>query len=596
MIRIYRKIGELLTAKHKRKFAVLVALMIVTGVTEMTGVAAVMPFLAVLANQDAVAESELLSSIYNLLGFETTYGFLLFLGLCVFAVTVISIGLRVAQSFAVNRFARTAAVDLSVSLLRRYMARPYEWFLSQHSADLGKAVLEEVRQVVTGAIAPAARIIANVIKLSFLVGLLLYLEPLGAIAVGLIVGGAFSVAFMRLRNYLTQIGRDRRQAVLERYKITAEALGGIKECKLLGLEDIYVRRFTGPSERVARHQALVQLLGELPRHVMEGLAFGGILLFVLYLLWTHPGGVQTVLPVLGAFAFAGLKMMPTVQQLFGDLAALRFGEAAVDSLMHDLDQSVQPPRRAHESPLRLTKQLALDDVHYSYPTSGRTALNGLTLTIPAGASVGIVGPTGAGKTTVVDVILGLLEPQQGTMTVDGTVINRANLRRWQSGIGYVPQSVFLTADSVSQNIAFGADPGDIDDEAVRRAATLANISTFIEQLPAGYDTEIGENGVRLSGGQRQRLGIARALYHDPEIVVFDEATSALDTIAEKAILDAVQTLHGRKTIIMITHRLTTVSKCDIIFVLNDGRVEGWGDYRSLAEDNDAFRSLLQAAE
>ena len=511
---------------------------------------------------------------------------------------MVSIAARAFTFYLVTRFSRGVATQLGIRLLRQYLARPFEWFLKQRSADLGKSILNEVNQVVNGSIAPAIRVIANTVVLVALVGFLLYLEPVGAVAVGLLLGLCFGLIYRRLRGHLLELGRDRKEATRERYKITAEAMGGIKEVKLFGLEDIYVKRFLDPSWRLARHQASVSLLGEMPRYVLEALAFGGMLLFVLYLLWTHDGGLEAVLPVLGAFAFAGLKLMPTVQALFRDLAQMRFGEVALEALHEDLAKELprRPRRRRDERPVRLRRELRLDDVGYTYPGAGQPALDGLTLAIPAGTSAGFVGPTGAGKTTAIDVILGLLEPASGTLSVDGVPITQENRHHWQAEIGYVPQSIFLADDTVAANIAFGEPAGTINRESVERAARLAHLDAFVATLPQGYDTMVGERGVRFSGGQRQRIGIARALYRDPDIVVFDEATSALDTVTERAVMDAIRTLHGQKTVLMIAHRLSTIAHCDHIFMLRDGRLAGTGDYATLAESNDAFRSLVAAAE
>ena len=597
MLRPYVTILELLTPDQRWRFGVLVAMMIAMGLLDVAGVASVLPFLAVLANPQVIETRPALDRAYTLLGFQSTEAFLLVLGLGVFAVVILGLAMRALTFYYLTRFARGTSLTLGTALLKRYLSRPYEWFLNQHSADLGKSVLQEVGQVVNGSIGPAMRLIANGIVTVFLVGLLLWVEPLGAIVVALLLGGCFGLIYAKLRPHLDRIGADRKVAVRERYQVTAEAMGGIKEVKILGLEDAYLRRFFGPSKRLARHQASVSLVGEMPRYALEALSFGGMLAFVLYLLWSRSGALEDVLPVIGAFAFAALKLMPTVQALFRDVSQLRYGRVALVALHRDLTGPFEDPPAARDpgTRVRLRRALRLDGVRYRYPNADRDALAGLTLEIPAGSSAGFVGPTGAGKTTAIDVILGLLAPREGRLVVDDTVIDNSNLRAWQYEIGYVPQSIYLVDDTVAGNIAFGVPAGRIDREAVARAARLANLADFIEGLPEGYDTMVGEAGVRLSGGQRQRIGIARALYRDPDIVVFDEATSALDTVTERAVIDAIRTLSGQKTILMITHRLTTIAHCDHIFMLKDGRLAGTGDYASLSEGNDEFRTLVAAA-
>ena len=458
MRRTYARILKLLEPRQRRQFALLILMMMLMGVMDLAGIASILPFLAVLGNPTIIEDRAVLDWLYQFLGFQSSYGFLQFLGAAVFVMVMSSIAVKALTFYLVTRFSRGVATSLGIRLLRQFLARPFEWFLAQHSADLGKSVLSEVNQVVTGSITPAVRAIANLIVMLFLVGFLLVLEPLGAIVVGVLLGGCFGIVYRYLRNYLLEIGRDRAAATRERYKITTEAMGGIKEVKILNLEDVYVERFLDPSWRLARHQAAVSLLGEMPRYVLEALAFGSMLIFILLLLWTRDGGLAAVLPVLGAFAFAGLKLMPTIQILFSDLAQIRFGEPALDTLYKDLSVTLpRPPKRRldGERPVRLRRELRLDEVTYAYPGAARAALKGLTLSIPAGTSAGFVGPTGAGKTTAIDVILGLLTPSSGTLSIDGVPITASNLAHWQTEIGYVPQSIFLSDDTLAANIAFG---------------------------------------------------------------------------------------------------------------------------------------------
>ncbi|MGF1553067.1 MAG: ABC transporter ATP-binding protein [Paracoccaceae bacterium] len=603
MIATWRKIPDLLTRRQRLRFGLLVLLMAAMAASDLAGVALVLPFLAIVANPDVVENREWLSAAYESFGFADTFAFLQALGFLVFVIVMASIAIRALTFHQVTVFARGAAMTLGAALLRRYLSQPYVWFLRQHSADLGKTILEEVHDVTVGAIAPAMRLLANVMVLTCLFGLLIALEPVGALVMGVFLCAGFAVIYVRLDAFLARTGRDRRVAKREKHQITAEAMTGIKEVKVMGLEDAYLRRFIGPSERVARHQATVTLLGEMPRYVLEALAFGGMLLFVLWLLHSREGRLDEALPVIGAFAFAGLKLMPTVQQIFQDLAQLRHNEPTLDGLRADLagtdiegSTDGREHRRGGVAPIPLTRELRLEGVGYRYPDAAHGALHGVDLTVPIGSSVGVVGASGAGKTTAMDIILGLLQPDEGRLLVDGTAIDATNVRAWQRGIGYVPQVIHLIDDAIAANIAFGEPAGRIDRAAVERAGRLASLAPFVETLPEGYDTWIGEGGVRLSGGQRQRIGIARALYRDPDLVVFDEATSALDTMTERAVIDAIRALSGRKTIVMVTHRLSTVAHCDRIAVLSEGRLVGTGDHATLAATNATYRALLEAAE
>jgi ABC-type multidrug transport system fused ATPase/permease subunit len=326
-------------------------------------------------------------------------------------------------------------------------------------------------------------------------------------------------------------------------------------------------------------------------------AFGGMVLLVLGLLVQGNGQLSDILPTLGVFAFAGLRMFPALQQIYNSLTRIRFIGPMLDNVHRDMLQTyIAPPEpvAATAAPLKLRDRLELADVHYAYPSAERAALRGLNLGIAANTTVGIVGGTGAGKTTAVDLILGLLNPDKGELRVDGIPVTAQTMRGWQDVLGYVPQQIFLVDDTVSANIAFGVSPANHDHAAIERAARLAELHDFVVgEMPQGYDTMVGERGVRLSGGQRQRIGIARALYHDPDVLILDEATSALDNLTERAVMDAVQNLGRQKTIIMIAHRLSTVRNCDTIFLLEKGVVIANGSYDALVAGSESFRRLAQ---
>ncbi len=600
MIGTYRLILEVLTRAQRRRFALLIGLMLVMGVTDLAGVALILPFLAVLSNPAAITNRPALAWLNDWLGFGTTFAFLQFLGVLVFVLVMVGIAVKAVTFYQVNHFARETALTLGLSRLRRYLSRPYDWFLMRHSADLGKSVLQEINEIVIGSISPAVRVIANAILLAALSGLLLYVEPVGALIIGCLLGLGFGLIYLRIGRSLTTMGLDRRRANTERHQVTGEVLGGIKEVKMLGLEDAYLRRFIDPSRRVARYQATISLIGEMPRYALEALSFGGMLLVTLWLMWTRAGDVHEVVPVIGAFAFAGLKLMPVVQMLFRDFALMRFGKPALEALRDDLDgdasAALPPDRDAGGPTIPLRHELRLEGVTYRYPGTETDVLHGLDVAIAAGSAVGFVGTTGAGKTTAMDIVLGLIAPREGTLTVDGTVIDAANLRDWQRGIGFVPQTIHLIDDTIAANIARGIPAAEIDHDQVRECARLASLTGFVEGLPLGFETTVGDAGVRISGGQRQRIGIARALYRDPQILVFDEATSALDTVTERAVMEAVGALRGERTVLMVSHRLSTVAKCDTIFLLDHGRLADAGSQAELVARSAAFRTLLAAAE
>ncbi len=595
----FRKLFDLLDARERRRFFLLLVAILGMGIMEAAGVASILPFLAVLSRPEMVQENATLARLYELGGFASTDDFLMALGMGVFGIVILNLIVKSTATYAMTRFAQMRSFTLSTRLLSGYLGQPYVWFLNRHTADLSKTMLGEVEQVTNGVMLPMVKVIAYSVVVLFLVGLVVAVNPMAALVGAAGLGICYTLIYTAARNFLSRIGRDRVKANRERFQITQEALGGIKDVKVLELEQVYARRFQKPARRLARYRTQIAVIGELPRHLLEALLFGGMLLLLLHMMLTREGGLAEVIPVIGLYAFAGARLFPAMQQLYSNLAQLRFSRAALDSLHADLVETGAMTRHLPDDrpePMGLREKLELRGIEYAYPTAERAAVRGLDLDIGARTTVGLVGGTGAGKTTAVDVILGLLAPQKGALVVDGREVSGDDLRAWRRSIGYVPQHIFLADDSVAGNIAFGIPDDEIDMEAVTRAAKVAELHDFVmSDLPQGYATRVGERGVRLSGGQRQRIGIARALYHDPDVLVLDEATSALDNLTERAVMDAVHNLGHAKTIVMIAHRLSTVRECDEIFLMERGRVAARGAYDELLEGSETFRAMARGA-
>jgi ABC-type multidrug transport system fused ATPase/permease subunit len=493
--------------------------------------------------------------------------------------------------------------SISHRLLATYLAQPYVFFLNRHSGEMGPRVLAESGQVVQQFLRPAAEFIAACMTTIAIVGLLLWVEPVVAAIAFAVLGGIYGAIYMGTRRLLRRLGKVRVEANRARFRLANESLTGIKDIKLLGREGAYLDRYAGPSIRMAKTMVSVTVLSSVPQFALQAVALGGIILLCLVLI--DPAGVESgaslggLLPVLGVFAFAGQRLMPELSKLYQSLAQIQAGSAAVEALREDLvlHRSVAKLPRAMGGVGGLKQSLRLEGVSYSYPNSEQAGMRDVSLTIRAGEKIGIVGSTGAGKTTLADIVLGLLEPGQGKLIVDGADITSENLRTWMQSVGYVPQDIFLTDAPVAENIALGVPPAQIDMDRIRKAARIARIDGFVErELPEGYQTHVGERGVRLSGGQRQRIGIARAMYHDADLIVFDEATSALDNLTEAEVMDAIDALPGDKTVIMIAHRLSTVKRCDRIVVLDKGRVVGCDSWNSLMAGNAAFQRIARMGE
>ena len=602
MLTTYRRLFGLLDARERRRFVVVLAMILIMGLVDALGIASIFPFLAVLSTPEIIHDNAYLAAIYDGFGFNSQTRFLVFLGAFILAFILLGQAFKAFTVYAMTRFGMMREFTIGSRLLTGYLRQPYVWFLNRNSADLGRTVLAEVAQVTNQALMPALRLLAQSVVILFIVALLLIVNPLAAAGSAILVGGAYGLVFLATRRRLTRFGQDRIDANTRRYRITQEVIGGIKDVKLLGLEQSYLERFREAASLFASRQASAIIMAELPRFLLEGIIFGGMILLVIVLIATSDGSLVEILPVLGVFAFAGARLFPALQQVYGAIANLRSSGPILEVLDVDLQQteagvSVQAAESAGRAPSKMAiiSGVELDRVSYTYPGAERSALLDLSLKIGVNATVAIVGPTGAGKTTALDLILGLLEPDKGNLKVDGAVIDNSNLRSWQRSLGYVPQQIFLTDDTVAANIALGVAPQQIDMHAVERAAHVANLHGFVTgSLRKGFDTEVGERGVRLSGGQRQRIGIARALYHDPMVLVLDEATSALDNLTELAVMDAVHNLIHTKTIIIVAHRLSTVRDCDKIFLIDKGTCVASGGYEDLLDRSSEFREIAAA--
>lgn len=573
MIDIYKKIWFLLNPHEKKRAMQLLFLMILMAFLEVLGVGSIMPFLSVLGSPETIETNEYLNAVYTYFNFENKDSFLMFLGLFALFMLLSSAVVRSVTSYAKFRFSNLRRHSLGQKLLRKYLHQPYSFFLSRNSSDVSKVILSETDLAINQAILPALNLLTYAILSLALIGFLVAVDPMLALILAVIFGGFYIVMYMTVRKYLSKIGQKRNKANSKRFKITSETIGGIKDLKVLGREKIYLDSFTKPSYEFSHYTATNQTLSEVPQFLVEVIAFGALLAMAMYALASDGADIGSLLPVLGLYALGALKLKPAVQNIYKSIATMKFGASAVDNIINDLNDSRQKVEIKNDHKrLTLKESLKLEDICFSYPNTSVLALQNLNIDIKANTTVGIIGTTGAGKSTLVDMILGLLQPTSGEITVDTQLLNKDNIRQWQNSIGYVPQSIFLADDTIASNIAFGIEKEDVDMAQIERVAKMAQVHEFVSRQDSGYDTIIGERGVRLSGGQRQRLGIARALYHNPELLVLDEATSALDNQTEAEVMRAIDVMNGSKTIIMIAHRLSNVERCDKIIKLENGVV------------------------
>ena len=568
-----RKFGEILDRSQLREVAVLLALMLIGMVLETLGVGLVVPVLALITDPGMVARYPMIQHVVGFFGNPepmVLVGGAMGALVVAYAVKVIFLAF-LAWKQAKFIFGLDAA--LSERLFRGYLLQPYTFHLQRNSALLIRNVTGEIAQFTTG-ISAACLLVTESLVLFGIATLLFLAEPLGAFVVVLTLGVSGLVFYTLARKRILLWGEARQFHEVQRLQRLQQGLGGVKDVKVLGREQEFVAEYSyhlGVAARIGRHLNLLQAL---PRLWLELMAVSGLaVLVVTMLLQNKP--VESLVPTLGLFAAAAFRLMPSVSRFLGGLQTLRFNLPVIDTLYGEREFLNERVAEIGQKPLVFNRTIEFQNVVFSYPGVDSPQIDGLSITIDKGAVVGFVGGSGAGKSTVIDLLLGLLQPSSGAVLVDGTDV-RTNLRGWQNQIGYVPQSIYLTDDSIRRNVAFGVPASEISDDRVREALASAQLLDFVESLPEGLGTIVGERGVRLSGGQRQRIGIARALYHNPELLVLDEASSALDTQTEQEVMQAVLSLRGKKTVIIVAHRLSTVETCDLIYRLEGGRIESAG--------------------
>ena len=564
---------------------------------EMLGLASILPFIGMLSNPDILNTNKYLGEIFNYaknFGVDSENEFIFFLGTFVFTLLIISLIFKASTTYLQVRFNSMCQYNIGRRIIEGYLNKSYSWFLNRNSAELGKNILTEVSTVVGNGLSPLLNLVVQSIMSLTILTLLIIVDPKLALIIGLILCLAYLIVYKSLLNIINLKSQERFNANQWRFTAVSEAFGAVKEIKLSGLEQTYIDRFSEPAKSLAKNQASLQVIGKLPRYAIEAIAFGGMLLIVLYLIAQSKNFTDAV-PIIALYVFAGYRLMPSAQQIYISATQLRSIIPALDALYKDIASLEKPVKKIGEKIL-FNKSINLRNINFNYPNNEKLALKKINLKIQSGTKVGIIGTTGSGKTTLIDLILGLLEPKDGKIEVDDKVINKNSLRSWQSLIGYVPQQIYLADDTIAANIAFGENPKNINLNDIETATKIANIHEFIsKELPLKYQTKVGERGIRLSGGQIQRIGIARALYRKPQVLVLDEATSALDNITEKSVLDKLNNFGNNVTTIIITHRVTSIKNCDNIYIIDKGEIKAEGTFDKIEKENSLFNNRIKTS-
>lgn len=564
MTRALARLWRLFTPSERRRALGVLGLVVCMAMLETVGVVSIMPFLSVLGRQETIHENVWLRHIFELGNFADEQSFVVALGGASIVLVVGSSIFKTLTLHALNRFVHMERHSISSRLLAVYLRQPYEFFLSRNTADLSKNILSETDQLLFNLVQPLAQMLAQGAVILAMGLLIICYDPWMALAVLMGVALLYGAIYVLVRRRLGRAGGERLLANRARYQASNEALGGIKDVKVTHSDAAYMARFEHASRQYSRHMATNDTLSQTPLYLVEAVGYSGLILIALVLLW-RSNDVGHVLPTLGLYGFAAYRLLPAAQIVYRGLAKLRFSSSALDAVYRDLTLE-QPEVSKGDGALVPLREIRLQGVCFAYPTSPEArVLDNFDLSIPVGNSIGLVGKSGAGKSTVMDILLGLLAPQKGELIVDGKAITPANVGSWQRSIGYVPQHIYLTDASIAENIAFGVAKDQLDMAAVERAARAAQIHDFItNELADGYETFVGERGIRLSGGQRQRIGIARALYCDPPVLLMDEATSALDAQTEAALTEALRGLSGEKTVVIIAHKEASLQGCQHI--------------------------------
>lgn len=591
MVKLIRQLFSLLTTNQKRRFYILQILVVIMAFMEIIGVASIIPFMAIVGDIGQLQQDTFIAYVFKNSGIKSESQFIFFLGIGVLIMLLISSIISMFTAWRLALFAAKVGAEISERLYTHYLKQDWLFHASGSSAGLTKKIHTEAGRVTGEIVMPLLQMNARFVLVLFMSLTLFIYDPLVAIIGIIIFAISYLLLFKVVRMSLQRNGIAISESSEERFRIMNESFGGIKDLLLLGRDNYFTKLFHETSQILAYSLGANTALTQIPRYLIELVAFGSMIALLLYLIATNNGNLGLILPILSVYALATFKLLPAFQQLYASLAQIKGSMASFESIQQDLADSAKISFESEQIYLNPKENISLKNITFTYPNKKEAALNQLDLLIQVNSVVGIVGPSGSGKSTLIDVLLGLIQPQKGNLMIDGKVINDKNRRHWQNTIGFVAQSIFLSEGTIANNVAFGIPQNHIDLEKVKYVLNLAQLSELIETLEHGIHTKVGERGVQISGGQRQRIGIARALYNKAEVLVFDEATSSLDGITEKTIMESIHHFGGNKTIIMIAHRLKTVQKCDQIFFINQGQVEDRGSYQELLERNEHFKKM-----
>ena len=594
MFRIIKQLFTLLSPKQRKNFYYLQGLVIVSALMEIVGVASIIPFMALVGDISQLQEDSIFGDIFLASGVTSEFKFVLIIGFIVLMMLIIASLTSIFTVWRLTKFSHNTGAELADRLYSHYLTQDWLFHASGNSSNLTKKIATETPRTTQGVIVQLMQMNSKIVLALFVSITIFIYDPKVAISGFLIFSTAYLIIFSLVQKRLINNGKTISEVYQERFTLMNEGFGGIKDILLLGRDSDFIQRFKHSGQRMAYSLSNNAALAQAPRYLIELVAFGSIILLVIYLFISHNGDLGAILPSISVYAIASIKILPAFQQIYSSIADIRANFAAFESIHKDLvdsSETLSLKAKKYETIPHPKQQILIENVTFKYEAKDKPVLNELYMDIPINSTVGIVGPSGSGKSTLIDILLGLIQPHEGHLKIDNIIIDNKNLRSWQNRIGFVAQSIFLSDRTFAENVAFGISKDQINFDRVKKALEMAHLDDLVDSLENGINTNVGERGVQLSGGQRQRVGIARALYHEADVLIFDEATSSLDGITEQMIMEAINKFSGQKTIILIAHRLKTVKDCDKLFFINNGQVTDSGTYDELIETNVDFKKM-----
>ena len=604
MIKQIFQIFSLLEKKQQKKIIYLQILILLTSCMEVISLFAIAPFISILADFDLIYKEGYISDIYNYFDFQSPKNFLFVFALFFLSILLISSLIHMLTIWIVSTNSIKMGTTLGNRLFSFYLNQEWLFHVKSNSAQLINKIAQESDRITLGIIQPAMMINAKIAVSFFLIIAMIIYNPLVALIVGIILGISYLLIFSYVKNTVLKNGKIVSQTQESRYKLMSEGFGGVKEVLISGRQNFFSNSFENNSNHWADAVGKNQAIGQLPRYIVELIAFSIIVGFVVYLTSKqNENNFNAIFPVLSIYALGGIKLLPAFQAIFSHLTAIKANIHAYENIKENL---IEAKKQAFKKPIIISEtkplemefnnELKFKNVNFKYlddEQKNSFNLTNLNFSIKKKHTIGIVGRSGSGKSTIIDLIAGLILPDSGEILIDNKMIDENNKIFWQKNISLVSQSIYLADTSIKENIAFGIPFDEIDNEKIRSSVEMSQLTDFVNQLPNGIDTIIGERGVQLSGGQRQRIGIARSLYADSNLIIFDEATSSLDGLTEEAVIKSINNIQNIKTVVIVAHRLASVKNCHIIYFIDKGKIVDSGTFDELINKNELFRRMAK---